>query len=189
MVPWLRPRRMRDMSLVMVAEAMMRAIPAISPKTSISFNPSVNFRARHSASGAAQPSHSATGSSTGKSGRLRRRSVPSSEIAEIAEVDVELCTTDDPSRVSLVFPAADAGGHAPAVQRVQSYPPRPPGPLNNIIRSTPCYNKRHSCPSQYCTPPRHRISRSMYLNSGNSELIMCSRRSTSMESVARRKAE
>ena len=35
----------------------------------------------------------------------------------------------------------------------------------------------------------HRISRSMYLNSGNSELIRCSRRSTSIESVARRKAE
>ena len=35
MVPWLRPRRMRDVSVVMIAEALMRAISAHTSFTSL----------------------------------------------------------------------------------------------------------------------------------------------------------
>ena len=146
MVPWLRPRRMRDVSVVMIAEAMMRAISALSAKPAHSFNlhlpghlhmphmphmlhmphmphgrHAVPVPHPHGQQSAAAPhagriSISADHkpaprcSSTSETSEIHRdHSESASASAEGHVSEIELCTTDDPSRVRLVFPAPFSG--------------------------------------------------------------------------------
>ena len=133
MVPWLRPQRMRDVSVVMIAEAMMRAISAISAKPSTSFNlhlpghlhlPDLHLpghRGRNSVAADHKPSPrddhtSGSGRSSGAAGgepsstsEIHRDHLEAASASAEGHIsEVELCTTDDPSRVRLVFPAPDS---------------------------------------------------------------------------------
>ena len=122
MVPWLRPRRMRDVSVVMIAEAMMRAISSTSakPERLLARRWSQAFEApngRGRLSGAFEPAERSPAGGRAAAALTLSEASDTSEISE-----VELCTSDDPSRVRLVFPVAHAGGHVPAVRRVENGP-------------------------------------------------------------------